>query len=50
MASFVSTLMVRTGVVCVAQISYGFSLMLGAVSYWTAQKFVKHIYLTIHID
>jgi len=31
-------------------VSYAFALMLGAVSYWTAQKFVRHIYLSIKID
>jgi len=31
-------------------VSYAFSLMLGAISYYCAQKFVKHIYLSIHID
>jgi len=31
-------------------ISYGFALMLGTVSYYMAQKFVKHIYLSIKID
>jgi len=31
-------------------ISYAFALMLGSVSFWMAMKFVKHIYLSIHID
>jgi len=31
-------------------ISYAFSLMLGSVSFYMAMKFVRHIYLSIHID
>jgi MFS family permease len=34
----------------VAMISYAFSLMLGTVSYFCAQTFVKHIYRSIKID
>jgi len=33
-----------------AVVAYGFALMLGAVSFTMAMKFVKHIYLSIHID
>lgn len=31
-------------------VSYAFALMLGAVGYWMALKFVRHIYLTIKVD
>jgi hypothetical protein len=33
----------------VFMVSYAFSLMLGAVSYWMAQKFVRYIYARIHV-
>jgi len=31
-------------------ISYAFALMLGAVGFWMAQTFVRHIYRSIKID
>jgi len=31
-------------------VSYAFALMLGAVSYWTAEKFVRHIYYSIKAE
>jgi len=33
-----------------AILSFGFSLMMGAISFFVAEKFVRHIYLSIKID